>query len=81
MEFKYAVALLKGDDEQIMGVFDTMEEADAFGFLELGFLRHFFLQEATMFDGQVPDGVVLTDQSNDLFQGRFFRVTVGVTME
>ena len=27
MEFKYAVALLKGDDEQIMGVFDTKEEA------------------------------------------------------
>ena len=32
MEFKYAVALLKGDDEKIMGIFDTKEEADAFGF-------------------------------------------------
>ena len=31
MEFKYAVALLKGDDETIMGIFDTKEEADAFG--------------------------------------------------
>ena len=31
MEFKYAVALLKGDDETIMGLFDTKEEADAFG--------------------------------------------------
>ena len=31
MEYKYAVALLKGDDEKIMGVFDTKEEADAFG--------------------------------------------------
>ena len=31
MEFKYAVALLKGDDEKILGIFDTKEEADAFG--------------------------------------------------
>ena len=31
MEYKYAVALLKGDDETIMGIFDTKEEADAFG--------------------------------------------------
>ncbi len=31
MEFKYAVALLKGDEETIMGLFDTKEEADAFG--------------------------------------------------
>ena len=47
----------------------SYREADAFGFLELGFLRHPLLQDATMFDGQVPDGVVLTDQSNNLFQG------------
>jgi hypothetical protein len=31
MEYKFAVALLKGDDETIMGIFDTKEEADAFG--------------------------------------------------
>ena len=31
MEIKYAVALLNGDDETIMGVFDTIEEADEFG--------------------------------------------------
>ena len=59
----------------------SYREADAFGLLELGFFRHPLMQDATMFDSQVPDGVVLTDQSNDLFQGRFFRVTVGVTME
>ena len=32
MEFKYAVALLKNDDEKIMAIFDTKEEADAYGF-------------------------------------------------
>ncbi len=31
MEKKYAVALLKGDLEEIMGIFDTKEEADEFG--------------------------------------------------
>ena len=31
METKFAVALLKGDDERILGVFDTKEEADFFG--------------------------------------------------
>ena len=31
MELKYAVAILKGDVEEIMGVFDTKEEADRFG--------------------------------------------------
>lgn len=31
MEFKYAVALLKGDAEEILGLFDTKEEADEFG--------------------------------------------------
>ncbi len=31
MEYKYAVAILKGDYERIMGVFDTKEEADIFG--------------------------------------------------
>ncbi len=31
MEKKFAVALLKGDDEKIMGVFNTKDEADDFG--------------------------------------------------
>lgn len=31
MEMKYAVALVRGDEETIMGLFDTKEEADAFG--------------------------------------------------
>ncbi len=31
MEIKFAVALMNGDDEKILGVFDTKEEADAFG--------------------------------------------------
>ncbi|MCQ2413396.1 MAG: hypothetical protein MJ082_01175 [Clostridia bacterium] len=30
-EFKFAVAVLKGDEEIIMGLFDTKAEADAFG--------------------------------------------------
>ena len=28
---KYAVALLKGDNEEIMGIFDTRAEADEYG--------------------------------------------------
>ena len=31
MEYKFAVALMNGDDERIMGIFDTKEEADLFG--------------------------------------------------
>lgn len=31
MELKYAVAILKGDIEKILGLFDTREEADRFG--------------------------------------------------
>ena len=31
METKFAVALLKGDNEKILGVFNTKDEADAFG--------------------------------------------------
>ena len=31
MEYKFAVALMNGDDETIMGIFDTKEEADLFG--------------------------------------------------
>lgn len=30
-EMKFAVALLRGDEERILGLFDTKEEADAFG--------------------------------------------------
>ena len=28
---KYAVALMRGDEEQIMGIFNTKAEADAYG--------------------------------------------------
>ena len=31
MEYKYAVAIMKGDEERIMAIFDTKEEADMFG--------------------------------------------------
>lgn len=31
MEYKFAVALLKRGEEQILGIFDTKEDADAFG--------------------------------------------------
>ena len=31
MALKYAVAVIKGDFERIMGLFDTKEEADEFG--------------------------------------------------
>ena len=31
MEYKYAVALLCGGVEKIMGIFDTKEDADEFG--------------------------------------------------
>ena len=31
MEYKYAVALIKGSVEKIMGIFDTKEDADEFG--------------------------------------------------
>ena len=57
MEYKFAVALLKGDDETIMGIFDTKEEADAYGTgnpvsHEEG-LQYCF---ATMFLAGVPQG-------------------------
>lgn len=31
MEYKFAVALIRGENEEIMGIFDTKEDADAFG--------------------------------------------------
>jgi hypothetical protein len=31
MKLKYAVALIKGEQEAILGVFNTKEEADRFG--------------------------------------------------
>ena len=31
MKLKYAVALMKGENESILGVFNTREEADKFG--------------------------------------------------
>lgn len=32
MKLKYAVALMKGENESILGVFNSREEADRFGF-------------------------------------------------
>lgn len=32
MKIKYAVALVKGENESILGVFNTKEEADNFGY-------------------------------------------------
>ena len=32
MKTKFAVALIKGENESILGVFDTREEADRFGY-------------------------------------------------
>lgn len=31
MEYKYAVALINDGEEEIMGIFDTKEDADEFG--------------------------------------------------
>ena len=31
MEYKFAVAVINGFEEKIMGIFDTKEDADAFG--------------------------------------------------
>ncbi len=31
MEYKYAVAVISGTDEKILGIFDTKEDADEFG--------------------------------------------------
>ena len=33
MEYKYAVAILKGDEEKILAIFDTKDEADNFGLI------------------------------------------------
>ena len=33
MGYKYAVALLKGDEETILAIFDTKEEADTYGLI------------------------------------------------
>lgn len=57
MEYKYAVALLKGDEEKIMAIFDTKEEADTFGITnrvphELG-LQYCF---AANFKAGIPQG-------------------------
>ena len=31
MEYKYAVALINSEEERILGIFDTKEDADEFG--------------------------------------------------
>lgn len=54
---KYAVALISGDDERIMGVFNTKAEADAFGTKnvvprEMGLQLCF----SSLFAGNIPLG-------------------------
>ena len=57
MELKYAVAILKGDIEKILGLFDTKEEADRFG-TENPISHDEGLQYclSTFFKGSVPAG-------------------------
>ena len=57
MEYKFAVALMNRDEERIMGIFDTKEEADDFGKnntvpYEFG-LQYCF---SSMFSGGAPAG-------------------------
>jgi len=54
---KYAVAIFSGDDERIMGVFNTKSEADEFGKSNL-VPREYGLQlcYSSMFLGEVPTG-------------------------
>lgn len=59
MKCKYAVALLKGGEEKILGIFNTKAEADSFGKNnklphEAG-LQYCF---AAHFSGNVPTGAV-----------------------
>ena len=54
---RYAVALISGDDERIMGVFNTKAEADAFGNANR-VPREFGLQlcYSSLFRGDMPMG-------------------------
>ena len=54
---KYAVALISGDEERIMGVFNTREEADNFGKKNV-VPREIGLQlcYSSLFAGEVPLG-------------------------
>lgn len=57
MKLKYAVALLKGGEEKILGIFNTKDEADDFGKSntlpgEAG-LQYCF---SALFKGDVPEG-------------------------
>lgn len=54
---KYAVALISGDEERIMGVFNTREEADEFGKSNI-VPREIGLQlcYSSLFTGNVPLG-------------------------
>ena len=40
MKTKFAVALIKGENESILGIFNTKEEADRFGFGTAETLRY-----------------------------------------
>ena len=54
---KYAVAIFSGDEEKIMGVFNTKAEADAFGRSNLvPAERGLQLCYSALFTGDVPTG-------------------------
>lgn len=54
---KYAVAIFSGDEEKIMGVFDTKAEADAFGRSNLVPVeRGIQLCYSSLFLGDTPTG-------------------------
>ena len=59
MKFKYAVALLKGGEEKILGIFNTKDEADSFGsknkLPSCEGLQYCF---AAKFRGNIPSGTV-----------------------
>ena len=57
MKMKYAVAIMSGEDETILGVFNTKDEADRYGYENIlphsAGLQYCF---ASMFSGAVPVG-------------------------
>ena len=57
MKIKYAVAIMSGEDETILGVFNTKDEADRFGYANKiphsAGLQYCF---ASKFSGRVPVG-------------------------
>ncbi len=57
MKIKYAVAIMSGEDETILGVFNTKDEADRFGYANKiphsAGLQYCF---SSRFSGRVPVG-------------------------